>query len=362
MSSFRLLIVARLRRHFMAVVALLSMSPCCFCRAQWEPQRSGTKARLRGVCAVSPQVAWASGARGSVLRTVDGGATWQSLTVPGAGDLDFRDVHAATDQTAHVLSIGAGELSRIYRTTDAGATWTRSFQNDDPKGFLDAITFWQSASGLAQGDPIDGRFLILATDDGGKSWSRVAASVIPPALPGEGAFAASGTCLVVQGDRSAWFGTGGAAVARVFRSTDRGRAWSAHETPIQAGSPSAGIFSISFRDDRHGVAVGGDYRQPGKAVRTLALTSDGGLTWRLPRGSTPFGFRSAVVYVPGSHPPALVAVGPTGSDLSTDDGETWRSLGSMGFHAVAFAGPRSGWAVGEDGMIARFTGNFGSTP
>ena len=337
------------------------MSPCCFCRAQWEPQRSGTKARLRGVCAVSPQVAWASGARGSVLRTVDGGATWQSLTVPGAGDLDFRDVHAATDQTAHVLSIGAGNSRESTGRPMPARRGPGHFRTTTPRVFSMRSTFWQSASGLAQGDPVDGRFLILATDDSGKSWSRVAASIIPPALPGEGAFAASGTCLVVQGDRSAWFGTGGAAVARVFRLTDRGRAWSAHETPVQAGSPSAGIFSISFRDDRHGVAVGGDYRQPGKAVRTLALTSDGGLTWRLPRGSTPFGFRSAVVYLPGSHPPALVAVGPTGSDLSTDDGETWRSLGSMGFHAVAFASPRSGWAVGEDGMIARFTGNFGST-
>jgi photosystem II stability/assembly factor-like uncharacterized protein len=342
----------------MPVVALLGMSPFCVCRAQWEPQQSGTRARLREVSAVSSQVAWASGARGSVLRTVDGGATWQSLTVPGAGELDFRDVHALDDRTAHVLSIGAGELSRIYQTIDAGGTWTLSFRNDDPKGFLDAISFWKSGGGLAQGDPIDGKFLILATNDSARSWSRVKASGIPPALPGEGAFAASGTCLVVQGDRKAWFGTGGAAVARVFRSTDRGRAWSAHETPIMAGSPSAGIFSITFRDDRHGVAVGGDYRQPEKTVRTLALTSDGGQTWRLPMGSPPFGFRSAAVYVPGSLPPALVAVGPTGSDLSTDDGETWRSLGATGFHAVAFAGPQSGWAVGDDGVIARFTGDF----
>ena len=220
----RISITAHSCWHVVVVLAFLSMSPSCLCRAQWEPQQSGTRRRLRGVSAVSRQVAWASGARGSVLRTVDGGSTWQSLTVPGAGELDFRDVHAATDRTAHVLSIGAGELSGIYQTTDAGATWTQPFRNDDAKGFLDAIGFWKSSSGLAQGDPVDGKFLIVATDDSGKSWSRVMAGDMPPALPGEGAFAASGTCLVVQGDRKAWFGTGGAAVARVFRSTDRGRA------------------------------------------------------------------------------------------------------------------------------------------
>src|SRR4051812_43171986 len=123
-SSFRFLILGHRRRRFLAVLALLSTSPFCLCRAQWSPQQSGTTARLRAVSAVSAQVAWASGARGSVLRTVDGGATWQALTVPGAGELDFRDVHAVDHRTAHVLSIGAGDLSRIYQTTDAGATWT----------------------------------------------------------------------------------------------------------------------------------------------------------------------------------------------------------------------------------------------
>ena len=217
-----------------------------------------------------------------MLRTVDGGATWQALTVPGAGELDFRDVHAVDHRTAHVLSIGAGELSRIYQTTDAGATWTLSFRNADPKGFLDAISFWKNAGGLAQGDPVDGKFMILATIDRGTSWIRVPAARIPPALPAEGAFAASGTCLVVQGDQNAWFGTGGAAVARIFRSTDSGRSWTAHQTPILAGLPSAGVFSVTFRDEHHGAAVGGDYRQPDGAGRTVALTSDGGLTCAFP--------------------------------------------------------------------------------
>src|SRR5262249_28075749 len=155
---------------------------------------------------------------------------------------------------------GPGELSRIYRTSDAGASWTLSFRGSDPKVFLDAIAFWDEEHGLAMGDPFDGRFLVLATDDGGRTWRRPEGLVMPPALKDEGAFPASGTCLVVQGERNAWFGTGGAKTSRVFRSADRGRSWTVHETPIAAGAPTSGIFSLAFRDAEHGIAVGGDYR------------------------------------------------------------------------------------------------------
>src|SRR5262245_12345215 len=90
-------------------------------RFDWQQQTSGVAHRLRGVSAVSPQVAWASGAGGTVLRTVDGGRTWQPLRVPGAETLDFRDVDAISDRIAYASSIGTGESSRIYKTVDAGA-------------------------------------------------------------------------------------------------------------------------------------------------------------------------------------------------------------------------------------------------
>jgi len=181
---------------------------------------------------------------------------------------------------------------------------------------------------------------------------------MPVALDGEGAFAASGTCLVVQGDRNAWFCTGGAKTARVFRSTDQGRSWSAFDTPITAGSSSAGIFSLAFRDAGHGIAVGGDYKHPEQGGRILARTGDGGRTWSLPRGPGPGAFRSVVVYVPGTSTPTLLAVGPTGADISNDDGETWEPLPGPGFHAVGCAGPSAGWAVGEGGRIAKYRGEL----
>jgi photosystem II stability/assembly factor-like uncharacterized protein len=229
--------------------------------------------------------------------------------------------------------------------------------NRDPKGFLDAIAFRDADHGLALGDPVGGRFLILTTDDGGKTWKPTPADGMPPALPGEGAFAASGTCLIVAGDDQAWFGTGGAKTSRVFRSTDRGRTWTAHETPVLAGTPSAGIFSLAFGDGERGIAVGGDYKEPGQARQVVALTADGGRTWRRPDGREPGGYRSAVALVPGTRGRELMAVGPTGTDYSIDGGQSWHRLGTTGFNAVGFAGPGAGWAAG-DGLIAGFEGRL----
>ena len=318
----------------------------------WSLQDSGTKARLRGLSVVSRDVAWASGSQGTCVRTTDGGTTWNKVVVPDSSGLDFRDIQAFDDRTATILSIGPGELSRIYRTIDGGANWTLQHTNRDPKGFLDAIAFWDVDHGLALGDPVDGRYVILSTDDGGRNWAKIPDAGMPEALPGEGAFAASGTCLITQGTTNAWFGTGGGASARVFRSTDRGRTWAVAKTPIQAGTPSAGIFSLAFRDADHGIAVGGDYKSPDDRTANLAMTVDGGRTWTPAGGSSPFGFRSAVAFVPGSEGQRIVTVGPPGTSRSNDGGRTWKFLSPAGFHAIGFGSSAStGWAVGEGGQI-----------
>lgn len=316
----------------------------------FELQTSGVQVRLRGLSVVSDQVAWASGDKGSVLRTVNGGTTWTLSEVPDASDLDFRDVHALDASRAWVLSIGNGEKSRIYQTADGGKTWGLQYINHDPEVFLDAIAFWDEKHGIVLGDPVAGRYTILTTDDGGRHWTRHASTESPLAMMGEGAFAASGTCLIVEGERHVWFGTGGGRIARVFRSEDRGKTWSASNTKIAAGNPSSGIFSLAFKDARHGVAVGGDYKKENQNANTFATTDDGGLTWSQPL--TPFlgGYRSAVVIVGASK---LVAVGPTGADVSMDGGKTWKPFGKQGFHAVGSA-RGSGWAVGEKGLIGRF--------
>jgi photosystem II stability/assembly factor-like uncharacterized protein len=320
---------------------------------QWTQQSSGVTARLRGVSAVNDRVAWASGASGTILRTIDGGRTWQVRAIPGTESLDFRDVDAVDARTAYVLSIGLGEASRIYKTTDGGATWTLQFQNRDPKGFFDAMAFWDAERGLAVGDSVGGRFAVLRTVDGGRNWAAVPAAGLPPALPGEGAFAASGTSVAVLGTRHAWIGTGAASSARVLRTEDAGGTWTVSPTPVPAG-PTAGIFSIAFRDARHGIVVGGDYKKERQAFSSAALSEDGGATWTVVGPPALGGFRSAVTHVEGGGLRRVLAVGPSGGDQSLDGGQRWTALPQEGFHAVGF--PRRGtvgWAVGEGGRVAR---------
>jgi photosystem II stability/assembly factor-like uncharacterized protein len=314
----------------------------------FTPQASGVTSRLRGVSAPSTLVAWASGTGGTVLLTADGGRTWRLRPVPGAEALDFRDVDAFDERVAYVLSIGPGEASRIFKTRDGGATWDEQFRNRDPKAFLDAMALWDERHGVAVSDSVEGRFVILLTQDAGHHWTPVPAQRLPEALPKEGAFAASGTNVAVFGQDLAWFAT---TAGRVLRTLDRGLTWSVATTPLPAG-PSAGIFSIAFRDARHGVVVGGDYKKEGEAVDNAAFSEDGGVSWKSAVGLT--GFRSVVAHRPGRDDPFWIALGPSGADVSSDDGRTWTKLDAPGCHAFGFSRDgAAGFCVGEDGRIAR---------
>jgi photosystem II stability/assembly factor-like uncharacterized protein len=332
-------------RAFTALLCFFFILPG---KGQWESQISGTDVQLRGISAVSDRVAWASGAKGTVLRTIDGGEHWTKVDVAGAEALDFRDIQAFDWNTAFVLSIGPGEQSRIYKTTDGGKSWQLQFTNKDPKAFYDCFAFWDSKHGIAVSDSVGGKFPLVATSDG-TTWAPVAVKSMPAALPNEGAFAASGTCITTYGKHDVWFGTGGPA-ARVFHSADRGQNWTVAETPIVHGETSQGIFSIAFRSHKEGVAVGGDYKQPDKTDGTAAFTLDGGKTWQLAR-KQPSGYRSGADFMLQS-PNSFFAVGTNGVDRG--GGESWRPLGQGNFNAISVATLDGGWAVGPEGTIVRF--------
>ena len=264
-------------------------------------QFSNTTENLRGVSAVSRQVAWASGTHGTYLRTIDGGRTWTPAQVPDAVALDFRAVAAFSADEAFLMSAGPGEQSRVYHTGDAGKHWQLQFTNTNPKGFFDSMVFWDSKHGIVLGDPIPDesgklKFEVLLTEDG-QNWRPVPPAQMPDAMEGEGAFAASNTCIaIVRGnsDPNIWFATGG-KTARIFHSGDRGQSWQVYETPMVHGPDSAGIFSIAFRDTTHGVIVGGDYKRPKDDGPNLAYTEDGGKNWMLPP-LHPLAYFSAVAY------------------------------------------------------------------
>ncbi len=333
------------------------------CR-DWQPLDGGTDTSFRGLSAVSDEVVWVSGTGGTWGRTLDGGETWAMGSVPGAEELDFRDVDAVGDQAAYLMSAGPGELSRIYKTADGGESWQLQLTNPAPEGFFDGMAFWSSERGVLYGDPVGGRFYVLATEDGGATWTRVPAEDMPPALEGEAGFAASGSGIAVTGGGHAWFGTGGPE-ARVFRSSDHGGTWTVAATPMLAGTGSTGIFSLAFASPLDGVAVGGDYTQPEETAGNAARTTDGGLTWELIEGSPPAGYRSGVAYAPSTGGRVLIAAGTSGSDLSLDGGATWTPLGSGSshaggpvehFNAVRFgSSPCAAWTAGPEGSLARLT-------
>jgi photosystem II stability/assembly factor-like uncharacterized protein len=276
------------------------------------------------------------------------------MSVPDAEKLDFRDIHAFGEMSAVVMA--SGDAGRFYKTTNGGRSWSLRYSNDTKGVFFDAMAFWDDKHGIAFSDPIDGHLLVVTTDDAGNSWQVVPADRLPETLPGEAAFAASGTCLAIEGKSNVWIATGGAETSRVFRSTDRGRTWSVSETPVKAGSASTGIFSITFWDSNNGVAVGGNYQEPTHAVDNVAVTTDGGKTWTKVTGTPPSGYRSCVAYVPGAKTPTLVAVGISGTDISTNGGISWTKLDGANLNSVAFSPSGSGWGVGPEGLVGAFRG------
>jgi photosystem II stability/assembly factor-like uncharacterized protein len=317
--------------------------------SSWTQVHTGPDVELRGLAIRGATHAWTGGAKGTLLRTRDGGKSWDTLHPPGGEDLDFRDVEALSDKDLVLMSAGPGAASKIYVSGDGGDRWRLAHTNPDEKGFYDAVAFFDAKEGLVLGDPVGGKFVIRRTQDGGASWSDVPGISMPAALDGEGAFAASGTCLVALGD-AAWFVTGGAKNGRVFRTSDRGRTWTAVESPILAPNASSGLFSIAFLDRRRGFALGGDYKQPQFSGLNGIRTEDGGATWSAaPVSKT--GYYSCVRTVPGENN-RLIAGGLVGIAESDDAGRTWKTGDPTPVNVVAFADARTGWAVGK-GTILR---------
>ncbi|MGH9643328.1 MAG: hypothetical protein ACRD3Q_13010 [Terriglobales bacterium] len=329
-------------------------------------QNSGTTEGLIAVSPVNAKVVWAAGRHGTFLRTTDGGATWQSGQVPGAKWLQFRGVRAVSATTAYLLSIGnaTGDF-RIYKTEDAGATWTMEFKNQLSGAFYDCFAFWSPTRGIAHSDSVNAVFPDIRTEDG-TTWQSIADNM-PPALSGESSFAASDTCVATQGQNNAWIGTGGASIARILATTDGGDTWNAYDTPL-VSSPSAGVFTVDFRDALNGITGGGDLDPSDPDNARTAISSDGGQTWTLTTAPPVTGAIFGLSYVrqiggkctrpicQATQRYVVVTADNGGAAWSPDEGTTWYVLpGVSGCWAVAFATPGAGWLVGTNGQIVKIS-------
>lgn len=321
---------------------------------QWVSRSTGVHEQFRGLSAVSRKVAWVSGEKGSVLRTTDGGRSWTDVSPVAAKSdgLALRDIEAWDSRHAEALSIGNGTDSRIFRTSDGGKTWQAVFTNTDSGAFYDCMAFDSRGVGLAMSDPVGGYFRMARSTDGGRSWQVLPTTGMPAALGNEFGFAASGTCLVsAQGRHTRpgefWFATGGQS-PRVFHTTNAGTSWTAETTPVRGGD-AAGIYSIAFRDSRTAVAVGGDYTAPADGTDAAAVKTRWA-PWKVSSNALG-GYRSGVAYVPVGRD-NVIAVGPTGSDMSTDGGRTWSTFDSTDYDGIHCSGDGACWASGPDGAVA----------
>ena len=329
------------------------------------PQTSGTTQLLIAVSPVNSQIVWAAGTGGTYVVTTDGGNTWRAGVVPGTDQFQFRAVHGVSDKVAYLMSIGNDpDNFRIYKTTDGGATWELQFKNEAANAFYDCFAFWTPNRGITHSDSVHGIFPDIRTTNG-TTWESIGANM-PPALPGEASFSASGTCITSQGENNAWIATGGSTIARILATTDGGDTWNAYDTPL-VSSPSSGAISVAFRDASHGIVGGGDLSSNDHAG--AATSSDGGQTWTLTNKPPVPGAFFCLAYARGlgngdpEFDRTVVVTAETEPDFDSgsavwtpDEGTTWLSLPNVsGYWAVAFANPQAGWFVGNNGQILKIS-------
>ena len=313
---------------------------------------SRVESSFRGLSVVNQKVVWVSGTGGTVLRTIDGGKNWENISVPNMEKIDFRDVEGFNKNTAIVMGIASP--ARFYKTTDGGQNWKLVHFDDRAGVFFDGMSFWNKNDGIAFSDPVDGQHLLIRTTDGGDTWHEIPKEGIPHKLNPEFGFAASGTGIPVQGRKTVWLGMGGVK-SRVFKSEDGGMNWSVAETPVVHGGQSTGIYSVAFKNKKVGISVGGDYTNQ-SIKNTMAYSNDGGATWHLPEKQT-HQYRECVAHYRGN---IFFAVGPSGFDMTTDNGKNWHPhyWEVNNLTAVAFAKRSNvGFAVGKGGQIYKIKVN-----
>lgn len=278
-----------------------------------------------------------------------------SIALPGEtvrlGNLEYQGARPEFRAVAHTPSdfflLSAGDPALLYKTGDSGSM-ELVYSESGPGVFFDSMAFWDATNGIAAGDAQGGCLSILLTHDGGKTWERKPCAELPPALEGEGAFAASNTNIALSGSHC-WIAT---TKGRIFYSPDRGGSWEVFGTPAAVDSDSQGIFSLDFFDEALGFAMGGDFADPGVRSGNKMVTYDGGRTWsRVADGEFP-GYKSCVQFVPGSGGEDLVAVGSTGIVYTTDQGRNWKELSKESFYTIRFVNDSVAYAGGR-GRLAR---------
>ena len=340
--------------HFLPLITVVL---CTFCSNPEKPSvtfsvlNSNTDHLLQAISIVDENTTWISGHDATFIRTVDGGRDWKVFTYDLIDSLQFRDIHAFDEKKAVLMSAGPGIMSRIFLfNMDSGYTETYVMPHED--GFLNTIEFWDDQNGLAFGDSFGDQLFVLKTTDGGKNWSRIDPSKLPLAGEGEGGFAASGTCITSQPGGKAWIGTGAGGNARVLYTSDYGQSWQEFASPLVKG-PAAGIASIRMMNDQIGLTTGGDLSISDAYTDNIALTNDGGKTWKLTNHPQTKGAFYGSDLVQWNNGEIMIISGPKGIDYSLDHGQTFTTLDTLNYWAVDLHPKGFGYAAGKSGHVIK---------
>jgi len=292
-----------------------------------------------------------SGSSGNVFIMDLQNKKWQALNIEGTDSLDFRDVIILNKNEILLMSSGNGEMSRIYKSNDAGNSWKLMYKNEYPEAFFNSLDFWNSKHGVITSDPIDEKPYLLETKDGGTTWKRLQSDALPELIEGEYGFAASGTCIRTFANKYIRIATGG-GTARILGTDDSGADWFAKPAPVISAKNSRGIFSIDFIDEKTGIAVGGDYTEDQLKGSNIALLNENG-KWTLAKGASEIGFMSCVIYLGNE---MVLATGTSGTAISYDLGENWKNLDDVkGYHTIAYEKSyNAGFLAGSNGRVRLF--------
>jgi photosystem II stability/assembly factor-like uncharacterized protein len=283
-------------------------------------------ASFRGMSTVGKKIVWVSGSNGTVGFSKDEGKNWNWVNPAGYEKYDFRDIYAFSDKEAVIVN--AGSPAVILRTTNAGKSWEKVYENTHPDIFLDDLDF-VGKNGFILGDPIEGKFQLLKTSNKGKTWTDVSNDYFLIADQGEAAFAASGSSMKLFKDRL-YIGTGG-KYSSFFNYNPKGLKIDKYDVPIWSGESSTGIFAIDFWNLNKGIAVGGNYLEDKNNPNNILLTKDAGLSWTKP--NTPVsGYRSDVLYISEN---MVLATGTSGTDISYDGGYNWKNISTLSFNTLS---------------------------
>lgn len=314
----------------------LFLFSCLFaCKSTDTPQtfkieindiESPVSSSIRGISVIDSNIVWLSGAKGSILQTIDGGKTWNQFNSPDHDSLDFRSIHAFSSTSAIIVS--AGFPARAYKTENRGTNWDLVYENLDSAAFMNSIAFKNENDGLILGDQLGNRHLVLQTNDGGNSWSRLDSNQLPTPLAIENGFAASNACITIDEPGNYHIGFGGEQV-RVFNETKDAK-FTAVTTTMKGGN-SSGIYALASGKNKM-MGLGGDYTTADSSHFPV-ISDDNGQTWSKTKSSV-FGYRSTLDYSEKGN--FWICGGSNGLDLSTNDGKDWMQFSFQDINTLQF--------------------------